>query len=356
MDKKAIVIVDFNGSSPTYTHYFSMPFSKQGHKVQILGHRNAEDLKIYKETLPYIGFKTPSKLLNYFLNWSLLLLKAKSFDVIHIQWLQFLKFSSFELWCLRLLKARNKQVFYTVHNIYPHNESRKKIKRRYDRLYALLNNLVVHTEATATRFTTKYPDKKIIKIDHGLFYSGFGALDIPEEPQMAMLGMISPYKGYEDVLLAMKEMKKGAKQFSLHIEGSGNPEYIAQLREKIKALDLDEVVTIKEGYIKVDRLIALYKKSFVTLMPYKKIEQSGVLFTSFGLNVPVVGYNVGGVQDVLRDKIYGRLVEKGNIEAFIEAVYWTYEHKKTLHEKLKKNEYRYLWDNTATTLLKHYFS
>lgn len=356
MNQKKIVIVDFNGSSPTYTYYFSRPFKTLGFDVKILGYRNEGDLQIHKDIIPYIGFQTPNKILNYILNWLFLIIKAKSFDVIHIQWLQFLKFSSLELWLLRFLKARNKQLFYTVHNVYPHNESRNKVKKRFDLLYTLLDNLVVHTEATAKKFTIQYPDKRIIKIDHGLFYLGFGADDFPNKPQMAMLGMISPYKGYEDVLLAMKEMKGDGKDFSLHIEGSGNQEYISKLRRMVEELDLKNNVIIKEGYIEVSRLIALYKRSFVTLIPYKKIEQSGVLFTSLGLNVPVVCYRVGGAQDVVRDMIHGRLVEKGNRDEFIEAIYWTFKHKIILRENLKKNEYRYLWEDTAKTLLKYYFS
>lgn len=333
-----------------------MPFKTLGFDIKILGHKNHDDLKIHKNTLQYIGFKTPNRHLNYFLNWLLLIIKAKTFDVIHIQWLQLLRFSSFELWCLLLLKSRNKQLFYTVHNVYPHNETRKKVKKRFDRLYALLDNLVFHTKTTAKNFATQYPDKRIIKIDHGLFYLGLGPDNSHQKSQMAMLGMISPYKGYEDVLLAMNEMKMDDNNFFLHIEGSGSLEYISKLKGMIQEFDLEKKVTIKEGYIEVDRLIELYKQSFVTLMPYKKIEQSGVLFTSFGLNVPVVCYRVGGVQDVVRDKVYGRLVEMNNREQFIEALYWTYEHRSELLENLKKNEYSCLWDDSAKTLLKYYFS
>ena len=355
MNKKTkILIVDFNGTSPTYTHYFSIALKKKAYEVSILGYKNTSDLEIHTEKLNYIGFRTKSKLINYFSNWIYLILKAKSYNIIHIQWLPFLKFSNIDLLGVSILKKRNKNIFYTAHNLYPHDETREKIKARFNKLYSLLNNIVVHTNSTTKNLKKVGYNKNIIKINHGLFYQGFNINNNLISNKMVMLGRICEYKGCEQAIKALKNLNESGCDLLLHIEGSGSSDYIIKLEKLVKKLNVEDKVTIKYGYINTQRLIDLYKEAFVAIMPYKKIEQSGVVFTAFGLNIPVVANNIGGLKDIVQDRINGRLVEKNNLKQLTESIGWVYKNQIDLKSNLNKREYINLWDESANILSAQY--
>ena len=189
-----------------------------------------------------------------------------------------------------------------------------------------------------------------------MFYSGF-AKDGPSDSKlMVMLGMIFPYKGFEDAIEIVHKIRAKGLDFRLHIEGAGSKEYIEKLRRLIAKLELNDSVTIQEGYVHIERLIGLYNLAFVTLMPYKRIEQSGVAFTSLGLKVPVVSYGVGGIKEVIKDKINGRIVPLNDIETFYDAILWTSHNRELLHSNLSQKYYSDYWDQNARILLSEYFT
>jgi glycosyltransferase involved in cell wall biosynthesis len=349
-----ILIVDFNGTSPTYTHYFSLALEDKGYELNILGHKNTMDLEVHNKTLNYVGFKLRNKLVNYLCNWFFLIVNAKSYNVIHIQWLPFLKHSVLDLWGIYVLKNRNRNIFYTVHNLYPHDETKEKTKRRFNKLYDMLENIVVHTNTTTENLRKLGYNRNIIEIKHGLFYKGLNKKNGSISNKMVMLGRICEYKGYEEALRALKVLIDEGANFSLHIEGAGSFNYVLKLESLIKELNIEDRVILKYGYIDTSRLIELYCEAFVALMPYKEIDQSGVVFTAFGLNIPVVANNVGGLKDIVQDKVNGRLVEQGNLREFVESIKWVYNNQTDLKNELLKNEYSHLWQQSADILSKYY--
>jgi len=123
----------------------------------------------------------------------------------------------------------------------------------------------------------------------------------------------------------------------------------------VAKLDLNDSVTIQEGYVHIERLIELYNRAFVTLMPYKRIEQSGVVFTSLGLKVPVVSYGVGGIREVIKDRVNGRIVPPDDIDAFYAAILWTFKNRELLQGNLNQEYYSNYWNENARILLSEYF-
>lgn len=349
--KREILVVDFNGTSPSYTYYFSLAFKKNGQDIRILGYENKEDLRIHKDKLKYIGAKSQIKFLDYILNWIYLIWIAKKFNVIHIQWLSLINYTRFELLLIKILKGRNSKIFYTVHNLYPHHCDSDRIKNFYHKIYRLIDNLVVHSMSTKNKLLKITGPKNIITIQHGLFYKSFRKKKKQKEPLMIMIGMIFNYKGVNDAIDAAKILKDEGFSFKFIIEGAGDKNYISELQKKIQHLKLSEYIFLNEGYVDIARLIELYNAASVVLMPYKKIEQSGVAFTSIGLGVPIVGYNITGLKSVIQDKKTGRLVEKNNIILFSESIKWVLKNEDLLNHNVNEN----LWSDSAHILLKEYF-
>jgi glycosyltransferase involved in cell wall biosynthesis len=55
------------------------------------------------------------------------------------------------------------------------------------------------------------------------------------------------------------------------------------------------------GYIKDKDVFPLLSSSTVIVMPYKKVEQSGVLNLALNLNIPIVATNIGGLKEILEE-------------------------------------------------------
>ncbi|WP_294095060.1 glycosyltransferase [uncultured Cetobacterium sp.] len=311
---RKILVVDFNGTTPIYTNYFAKNLKSNKTEVEILGYKNETELKYLKKEVKYIEINLYSKLLNYFCYWGYLFIFAKKYDILIIEWLPFLKYSVIELYLIGFLQKRIKksELYYTVHNFYPHNSQNIKLKKRYEKLYKNLSNLLVHTNETKIKLKKIGVNGKISEINHGPLYYDIDIEEKKDMKMLSMLGTISEYKGIEDALKAMEILKEN--KFYLYIAGKGDIKYINKLKKIICEKKMEKNIFLKEGYLSTEEIIKLTKKSAVTLMPYKQIEQSGVALTSIGLNTPIVGYKVGGLKDVIVNSWNGYLVNSGDYE------------------------------------------
>ena len=100
---KKILVIDFNGTSALYTHYFSKGLVEGNDEVKILGKKKPSFLDVFEDLNEYLGFNFGFKFLDYVLNWFWLLFNYQKFDTIVIQWLQLLKYTSVEIKLLNYL-------------------------------------------------------------------------------------------------------------------------------------------------------------------------------------------------------------------------------------------------------------
>ena len=55
-----------------------------------------------------------------------------------------------------------------------------------------------------------------------------------------------------------------------------------------------------------------------------------VVLEAFSMGVPVLGSNLGGITELVTNRVNGLLVEPGNVRAWAKAISWIYEHKQVL--------------------------
>lgn len=349
---KNILVVDINGTAPTYNYYFVKGLLDEGFNVTVLGKNNKTFTAIHNQKIKYIGIFTGVKLLDYTLNWIKLFSLATRYQVIHIQWLPMLKFTSTELYLLIWLKKINSNIFYTVHNFFPHNSTNKKINNRYMRLYGLVDNLVVHADATTKKIKQYFKEKVTIKIEHGYFYSEFkNRTESKKKYDLIMLGNVLPYKGVEDAIEALAIINDF--KIKMLIAGKCSVEYSLKLKQLIHERNLSQQITLNLGFISVENLIDTYLNSALSVMPYKEIEQSGVLYTSLGLNVPIVGYNTGGISETIQNDLNGYLVEKNDIQALADAIKFGLKNRNKWSNFIEKNSLN-IWHENAKILKEFY--
>lgn len=347
LNMKKILIVDFNGTAPIYTHYFSQGLSKSNWDVKILGHKNSEHLNFSSTLTPYIGTQIFGKSINYLINWIYLLKICKKYDIINIQWFQMLNKTGLELYLIRILKFLNPNIYYTVHNIYPHNCINKKLLKRYNRLYQIIDNFLIHTQKSKKQIqdivNTK---KKYVNINHGYFYNEFSE-DKKEFSQikLLMIGYISKYKGITDAIKVVSILKKDNYNVILSIKGlcNNDKDYLNEIHELITELDLEENVLIENKFITTTELVHAYQSATFSIMPYKKIEQSGVLFTSLGLGTPVVAYDIGGLSDIIISGRNGYLARQNDIDDLSKGIINCLNNYEMIKTNLSKGSKNNLW-------------
>jgi phosphatidylinositol alpha-1,6-mannosyltransferase len=247
------------------------------------------------------------------------LIRKREIDVVCIGELQELG------WLVVLLKklARVKVVIYT------HGEEVTTVStsRFYGKnAYAYLNKsdaVVCVSRYTHDIIQERYaiPESKLHLINNGIDLDEYTISKNPglrEDVGVAGEGLVFSAgrhiqrKGFDMAIRAMAIVQKELPHARLIIAGEG--ETTDRLREIIKALGLEEKVTLL-GRVSHDELMAYYNSCDVFLMPNRTLENGdtegfGLVFleaNAFGK--PVIGGNSGGVTDAIIDGKTGILVD-----------------------------------------------
>lgn len=340
---KKILVVDFNGTSSIYTHYLAKGLEGND-EVKILGKKKPEFLDVFNNLNEYLGFNFGFKLLDYILNWFWLLFNYKKFDVIVIQWFQLLKYTNLEIKLLNYLQTRIRLV-YILHNLYPHNTKNSKIIKRYNHLYNTCKNIAVHTGSVKNKVLEINPKANVLDICHGFFFKEFRKKSIKiNTHKCLMIGYISKYKGIEDALKVVKNLKKKGVIVSLEIIGLATPNYLNYLKNLIIELKIKNQVNILSKEVSTKFLINKINEANMLWLPYKKISQSGVTYTATGLGKPFVGYDTGNFKTFFGDKGVANIVEKNNIEAFSDGVIEVLKNNVFYKKNIQNLSSKSLWD------------
>jgi glycosyltransferase involved in cell wall biosynthesis len=143
-------------------------------------------------------------------------------------------------------------------------------------------------------------------------------LGLPQDKKLVLFfGLIRKYKGLDMLLDAMHELKS-------------HPEIVLVIagefyEDKQPYLDLIEQYGIKDQVILHGKFIAnedvklYFSAADLVALPYRSATQSGVTQVSFHFEVPTLVTNVGGLSEIIPDKVAGYVVES-NGKAIAEAI------------------------------------
>lgn len=186
----------------------------------------------------------------------------------------------------------------------------------------------------------------ILRIEHGFFFKEFKEKEVKfNENKCLIIGNISKYKGIEDALSVVRILKEKKIKVFLDIIGLAKPDYLNKLVSIINDYEIKDQVMILSKVVSTEFLINKINQSSMLWLPYKKISQSGVSYTSVGLGKPFVGYDVGNFKDFFGTQGAANIVEKNNVEAFSEAVIEVMTNKELYSENIKKLSLKSLWDS-----------
>jgi glycosyltransferase involved in cell wall biosynthesis len=245
---------------------------------------------------------------------------ARDADVVHFQWLAVQHADGHLLPGRRTAAGRRRPLVLTAHDVLPREPRRGQLAAQR-RLYDRFDAVVVHSEHGRERLTHELgldPDRVRV-IPHGVFAH---LADVPpsaaaagrtpfqsEKPVVLCFGLMRPYKGI-DVLL---EAWRGIENAELWVAGMPRMD-ISALRESAPPN-----VRFVARFITDTELPAYFRRADLVVLPYREIDQSGVLFTALAFGRPLLLSDVGGFPEVAETGA-ARVVPAGDPVALREAL------------------------------------
>ena len=211
----------------------------------------------------------------------------------------------------------------TLHYPLPRPGERRKLaaERRYlDRFDAV----VVHTEQAGRRLREEVgiAPARVEVIPHGpLDYLTALPVERPLPPELAgaegpvilFFGLLRPYKGIDTLLEAFAEVE-GAELWI-----AGMPRMPLEPLEALAARAPGRVRFLPR-FVSDPEIPALLRRADVLALPYREIEQSGVLYAGLAFGKPMVLGDVGGFAEFGRRHGAVRLVPPGDAPALARAL------------------------------------
>jgi glycosyltransferase involved in cell wall biosynthesis len=202
------------------------------------------------------------------------------------------------------------------------------LSKRYHTFFALKwlvnNSIKTITNSSATRgscLEAGMEKENFEVIPFGVDTNFYRPLDISKDEnifQILSVGYLIERKGFEYLIRAIKEVLKEHNDVLLTLVGSGPLE--KKLKDLLKDLELENNFKIIKN-VSDDELLCLYNLSDLFVLP-SVVDSEGnteglgvVLLEAMACGLPVIGSNVGGIIDIIKDKETGLLIpEKNDLE------------------------------------------
>ncbi|MDX6701275.1 MAG: hypothetical protein QOF26_1501 [Baekduia sp.] len=213
--------------------------------------------------------------------------------VVHFQWLTVQPIDGH-------LLPRMRPTVLTAHDVLP-REPRAGQLRAQRRLYERADRVVVHSEHGRARLTGELglDPARVAVIPHGAFTHLSALRPVlppeltdpgPRVPVVALTGLLRPYKGLDVLLDAWR-------RFGAH--PPAELWIVGMPRMPMPPADaLPPGVRIVGRFVTDPELAAVLRRADVVTLPYREIDQSGVLYAALGLGRPLLLSAVGGFPEV----------------------------------------------------------
>ncbi|HEV2753827.1 MAG TPA: glycosyltransferase family 4 protein [Solirubrobacteraceae bacterium] len=217
-------------------------------------------------------------------------------DVVHLQWLTVQPLD------VHLLPRGRRATLLTAHDVLPREPRRGQLTAQR-RLLERVDGVVVHSEHGRERLTGELglDPGRVHVVPHGAFEhltAVPGEEPLPcelravpaERPVVLCFGLLRPYKGL-DVLL---EAWRGIEDAELWIVG------MPRMDTAVLRAAAPPGVRWHLGFVTDAQVAGFFRRADLVVLPYREIDQSGVLSTALAFASPIVLSAVGGFPEVAR--------------------------------------------------------
>ena len=255
----------------------------------------------------------------------------------------------------RRLRSKGIKILFVCHNVFPHERfpmdrllTEKTLKKG--------DLFIVQSTQDEEDLKSIIPEAKYIRAVHPT-YNAFKMQDISkaqareilglrsDEKVLLFFGFVRKYKGLDYLLKAMPAIKRNLTDCKLLIVGDFGDDKNEYL-DLINKEDIDDVISIYDGYIPDKEVEKFFAACDVVVLPYVSATQSGIVQIAYGFDKPVIATIVGGLPDVVTDGKTGFLVEPENPQAIADAIskLFTPGVAEKFEAGVKEESYRFSWD------------
>ncbi|MBC7220194.1 glycosyltransferase family 4 protein [Candidatus Bipolaricaulota bacterium] len=341
-----IAIIDPSGFTPPYDHCLATALAQQGCQVVLATTRVppgpwAQDTTYerWEHFYPVGRRLTKTKVRTYVkgcehpFDMERLLRRLRRWkpDVVHFQWVSFPIVDGFFLRRFRKIAP----LVLTVHDTEPfHGAPSSRFQSvGLSSAFRHLDHFIVHTHYSKEALMRQLalPEHRVTVIPHGVFTyyrelfsdlggSGQGPQPAGEEERILFFGVLKPYKGVDALLEAYARLPEPvAKNAILQIVGYPRMP-VEPLQSLAGRLGIEHRVFWDLRFVEETEVAAYFSHADVVVLPYRRIDQSGVLMVALAFGKPIVASRVGGFAEIISDGVHGFLVEPGDVESLAQAL------------------------------------
>jgi glycosyltransferase involved in cell wall biosynthesis len=225
--------------------------------------------------------------------------------------------------CFHAIARRSRSagvpVVFFCHNVIEHESAPwKRALTRW--VLDTSDRFAVHTLQDKEDLLRIRPNTRVLVHPHPT-YDQFprpaGKLGRRADLELLFFGFVRPYKGLDLLIDALSSLN--GQSIMLTIAGefwSGADE----IKQRIEQLGLADMVELRPRYHSEEETAELFARADVVVLPYRAATGSGIIPLAYHYGKPVIASRVGGLPDVVRDRVTGWLVAPGSSGDLAQAI------------------------------------
>lgn len=307
----------------------------------------------------FLFFQIPFLFFFAFINLAKIVKKEK-IDIIHAHWIIPQAFLS--VLYKKIFRKKDLKIICTVHggDIF----GLKSIFARWFLKFSLKNCdfCTVNSQATRKEVLKIFPIENIKIVPMGIDLQKFSSKEDSDEIKrryniqgsfLLFVGSLRKEKGIKYLIQAMVKVLKRFSNSKLLIIGNG--QYREDLEVLTRQLNLEKNI-IFAGNIVNSELPKFYSAADITILPSAKYEGFGlVLIEALGVGTPVIGTNIGGIPDIIKNEITGLLVKPKDYLSLSNTIIRLLDDK-PLREEIARNGQEYVKERFSWEIITNKFS
>lgn len=285
-------------------------------------------------------------------------------DLVVFKW--WMPFFGLGYWAVarRLRKHTKACVLFIIDNTIPH-EARPGDKFLTKRAFSQVDFFIAQSKAVEKDTFEWFPnlEKHRIKMCPHPIYDCYPAFDggrlaarealglAAEAKTLLFFGFVREYKGLHLLLDALPLIRKTHPGIRLLVVGEfydSRDSYDKKLQE----LQLQACVSIRDDYVPNEEVGKYFAAADCVVLPYRSATQSGIIQVAYALDMPVITTDVGGLAEVVEDKVTGYIVPPENPAALADAVnkFYAAGGRPAFEDNVKRAARQFSWEGLVKTL------
>ncbi len=132
---------------------------------------------------------------------------------------------------------------------------------------------------------------------------------------------------------------------------------IGSLKALSKSLGVDHRIRWELRFVEECEVPRIFSQASVVCLPYREIDQSGVLLTAIAFDRAVVASDVGGIAETIQHGVHGWLVSPGDVgslSAALERALQDPEQRRVMESAVSSLRQELAWEKIAQRTVELY--